>query len=49
MKNGKRHAMKVLAKKGSGTAYVQLQNRPQPVTKKSKGITHKEKPIRKSY
>ena len=41
--------MKVLAKKGSGTAYVNLQNRPQPVTHKTKPITHKEKPVRRNY
>ena len=49
MKNGKRHAMTKIARKGSGTAYTELQNRPQPVTHKSKGLTHKEKPVRRNY
>lgn len=36
--------MKKLARKGSGTAYTALQNRPQPVTRRTK-----EKTVRKYY
>ncbi len=46
---GKRHAMTKVARKGSGTAYTALQNRPQPIRKKSKGITHKAKPVKRFY
>lgn len=46
---GKRHAMTKVAKRGSGTAYTALQNRPHPITKKSKGITRKANPVRRNY
>lgn len=36
MTNGKTLAMKKLAKKGSSTAYVKLQNNPQPERRNQK-------------